>query len=321
MNGFYEKNLREAFGETLLELGELEPRIVVLDADLCTSTYTHLFRDRFPKRFFQCGISEANMFSVAAALAAEGYIPFPSTFASFAARRAIDNIYMHVCCNNANVKIPGSYAGLTATECGPSHNSCEDIGVFNALPNMRVLAPGDNRELHSAMHALVKHEGPVYFRIEKAEMPVLFGEGHSFQWGKGYVLKEGKDVAILSTGSMTAIALAAADRLNRLYGISARVVHMPSIKPIDEELICETANQCGTIITLENGRIGAGFGNVVCEVVCRTTPVLVYQMGISPSQLPGSDNLYNLLRYHHLLPEDIADETAKILKRTRETYL
>lgn len=315
---FYNKNLREVFGETLVELGERDSRVVVLDADLCTSTSAHMFRDRFPKRFFQCGIAEANMFSVAAAMAAEGYIPFPATFAAFAARRALDDIYIHITCNNANVKIPASYAGLTATECGPSHNSCEDIGIFASLPNMRVIDAGDNRELRSAMFALTEYEGPVYFRLEKTEMPVLFDDSYRFRWGKGYVLQEGADAAILSTGAMTAIALSAAELLKKKHGISVRVVHMPSIKPIDEELICDTVRRCGTLITLENGHVGAGFGNCVCEVVCRRAPAQVHQMGVPRDQLPGSDNLYNLLRYHQLLPADVANRTAWILRHQSE---
>lgn len=317
---FYKTNLRDVFGQTLVELGEENPKVVVLDADLCTSTSAHKFRDAFPKRFFQCGIAEANMFSVAAAMAAEGYIPFPATFAAFAARRALDSIYMHIVCNNANVKIPASYAGLTATECGPSHNSCEDIGIFAALPNMRVIDAGDNRELHSAMRELTKYEGPVYFRIEKTEMPVLFDDGYRFAWGKGYVLREGGDVALLATGAMTAIALSAAEILGRKHGIAARVIHMPSIRPIDEELICETARKCGTLVTLENGHVGAGFGNCVCEVVCRRAPAYVYQMGIERDQLPGSDNFYNLLRHHHLLPMDVARKTTSILREGHHGY-
>jgi len=311
---FNNKNLRDVFGETLVELGEQNPRVVVLDADLCTSTSAHLFRDRFPRRFFQCGIAEANMFSVAAAMAAEGYIPFPATFASFAARRALDSIYMHVCLNNANVKIPASYAGLTATECGPSHNSCEDIGIFTALPNMRVINPGDNRELKSAMHVLTAYDGPVYFRLEKTEMPVLFDEGYQFEWGKGHILREGGDIAILSTGAMTAIALAAAQILKKDQGISARVVHLPCIKPMDEDLVCETAKKCGVLLTLENGHAGANFGNCVCETVCRRAPAFVHQMGVPANEFPGSDHLYNLLRYHRLTPQDVENRAAGILK-------
>lgn len=312
---FYDSDIRDTFGDTLIELAEKDSRIVVLDADLCTSTFTHKFRDRFPKRFFQCGIAEANMFSVAAAMAAEGYIPFPSTFASFAARRALDSIYLHICCNRANVKIPGSYAGLTAMECGPSHNSCEDIGIFASLPNMRVVDAGDNRELRSAMFALAEYEGPVYFRLEKTRLPVLFDDSYSFRWGKGVVLREGSDAALISTGSMTAIALAAADLLQKKYGISMRVVHMASIKPLDEELIEETAKQCGILFTLENGHVGAGFGNCVCEAVCRRLPARVFQLGIERDVLPGSDNLYNLLCHHHLLHTDVAEQVVQVLHK------
>ncbi|MCM1296247.1 MAG: transketolase family protein [Muribaculaceae bacterium] len=310
---FYQENMRDTFGKTLVELGEKYDNVVVLDADLCTSTMASLFRDRFPKRFFQCGIAEANMMGMAAGLANLGYIVFPSTFASFAARRALDPIYMQIAGHNANVKIPGSYAGLTATECGMSHNSCEDIGVFSSLPNVKVADLGDNRELRAAMHAFAETEGPVYYRVAKFDAPVLFGEDYLFQWGKGYVLRDGSDVTLMSTGMMTGIALKAADLLKN-QGISARVVHMPSIKPLDEALVRTCAEETAGIIALENGQAFGGFGSIVAEAASRLHPTRVEQIGVARNTFAQSDNLYNLLKYHRMTPADVAAHAVEMLK-------
>lgn len=310
---FYDENMRETFGKTLVELGEENDRIVVLDADLCTSTMSSLFRDRFPKRFFQCGIAEGNMMGMAAGLASMGYIVFPSTFASFAARRALDPIYMQIAGHAAEVKIPGSYAGLTATECGMSHNSCEDIGIFASLPNVKTADLGDNRELRAAMHAFVDTEGPVYFRVAKFDAPVLFDDGYTFQWGKGYILKEGRDITLMGTGMMTSIALRAAELLHA-KGISARVVHMPSIRPLDEALVKKCAEETEGIITLENGQAFGGFGSIVAESTARTHPARVEQIGVERGTFAQSDNLYHLLQYHRMTPTDVANRAEVMLK-------
>lgn len=313
---FYQENMRDTFGKTLVELGEKYDNVVVLDADLCTSTMSSLFRDRFPKRFFQCGIAEANMMGMAAGLADLGYIVFPSTFASFAARRALDPIYMQTAGHCANVKIPGSYAGLTATECGMSHNSCEDIGIFTSLPNVKVADLGDNRELRAAMHAFVETEGPVYFRVAKFGAPILFDENYTFQWGKGYVLRDGSDITLMSTGMMTGIALKAAEHLTK-QGVSARVVHMPSIKPLDEELVRKCAEETAGIITLENGQVFGGFGSIVAEALSRLHPTHVEQIGVARDTFAQSDNLYNLLKYHRMTPADVADCALDMLRKLK----
>ena len=275
---FYQKNLREVFGETLVELGEKYNNVIVMDADLNTSTRTSLFRDRFPQRFIQCGIAEANMFGIAAGLAHMGYVPFPSTFAAFAARKSLDQVYMNICCQKLNVKIPGSYAGMTATECGPSHNAGEDLAVMRAMPFMRVVDPGDNNELRSVMYKMMEYDGPVYFRVPKVEAPVLFDDGYQFEWGKGVVMRDGEDITLMGTGMMTGICLKAAELLQS-EDISAEVIHMPSIKPIDEELIVRTAKKTGCMLSLENGRIIGGFGSAVSEVLAKEYPILLDMMG------------------------------------------
>lgn len=310
---FYKKNMREVFGETLVELGHKYADLVVLDADLNTSTRTSLFKDRFPKRFVQCGIAEENLFGIAAGLAHMGFIPFPSTFAAFAARKALDQVFMNICCQKMNVKIPGSYAGMTATECGPSHNTGEDLAIMRALPNMRVIAPGDNRELASAMHAMMEYEGPVYFRVPKVEPPVLFDEGYRFEWGRGYVLKEGKDITLMGTGMMTGVCLQAAKLLEN-DGIDAQVIHMASIKPIDSELIVNAARKTGCILTIENARVFGGFGSAVAEVTAAEYPVLVDMMGIGDTTIKSA-SLSDLMREYRLTPEEMAARAKRLKAR------
>src|SRR6185436_6288133 len=171
----------------------------VLDADLNTSSRTVLFKQQYPDRFIQCGIAESNMFGVAAGLAAEGFIPVPSTFATFACKKALDQVYLNIAYPNLNVKIPGSYPGMTATECGPSHNVAEDIAIMRVLPNMRVLDLGDNNELRSAMQRMMEVEGPVYYRVPKFEAPELFATDHKFEFGVGQLLHKGSDVTLMGT--------------------------------------------------------------------------------------------------------------------------
>jgi transketolase len=314
---FSKKPLREIFGETLVELGEQNRRIVVLDADLNTSSRTVLFKQRFPDRFVQCGIAEANLFGMAAGLAAQGFVTFPSTFAAFATRKALDQVYVNIAYPNLDVKIAGSYCGMTATECGPSHNCAEDIAVMRALPHVRVLDPGDNHELRSMMHAMATTPGPVYFRVSKVNAPELFGKEHRFEFGRGHLLRDGSDVALLATGFMTAIALAAAELLNR-EGISAAVAHLPSIKPIDEELIGKLARDTGALVTIENHRVFGGLGGAVAEVIARDYPVHLDAMGLGDTVFEAAP-LQDLLRHYELTPHAMANRARLVLKRKRNS--
>lgn len=311
MMNFYSKNLREVYGDTLVEMGESDARVVVLDGDLRTSTCTDRFAARFPDRFVQCGIAEANMFSVAAGMAYLGYITFPSTFAAFVTRKALDPVFLNISCQKLNVKIPGSYPGLTATECGPSHNVCDDIAAVRALPHIRVAAAGDNYELRSLMLSMLKDEGPVYFRIPKENMPELFDKDYRFEWGKGYTLRNGNDITIASTGMMTGIALMAAKLLSS-EGKEARVLHLPSIKPIDDELLYKAAKETGCVLTIENGRIFGGFGGAVAESLVASCPVLMKMMGI-PDEPAKSSDLGTLLAYYHLTPLDVKNEAIALI--------
>ena len=191
--------MRDAFGQGLVELGRMLPNMIVLDADLHTSSKAQYFKKAFPDRFIQVGIAEQNLFGIAAGLALTGFIPFPSTFAVFAARRALDQIAISICYPRLNVKIPGSYVGLPTSRAGSSHNCIEDIAVMRALPNMRVADPGDNADLRAIMRAAVEVEGPVYFRITRYTLPVLFGPDHRFEWGKGVIVETGSSSTCTQT--------------------------------------------------------------------------------------------------------------------------
>lgn len=314
---YAKKPLREVFGETLIELGERHPRLVVLDADLNTSSRTVLFKQRFPDRFVQCGIAEANLFGIAAGLAAQGFVTFPSTFAAFATRKALDQVYINIAYPNLDVKIAGSYCGLTAAECGPSHNCAEDLAVMRSLPHVKVLDPGDNHELRSMMHAMVATPGPVYFRVSKVNAPELFSADHEFAFGRGHLLREGRDVTLLGTGFMTAIALGAAELLGR-EGISAAVAHVPSIKPIDEELIVKLARQTGALVTIENHRIYGGLGGAVAEVTAREYPVHLDFMGLGDTVFEAAP-VQDLLQHYQLTPRALAMRARALVQRKRRS--
>lgn len=309
------KPLREIFGETLLELGRIHKRLLVLDADLNTSSRTVLFKKAFPDRFVQCGIAEANLFGVAAGLAAQGYTVFPSTFAAFAARKALDQIYVNIAYPNLDVKIAGSYCGMTATECGPSHNCAEDLAVMRALPHVKVIDPGDNNELRSIMRTVVATSGPVYFRVSKVNAPELFGVDHVFDFGRGYVLRQGREITLVGTGFMTAVALGAAELLER-EGVSAAVVHMPSLKPIDEELLVRQARATGAFVTIENHRIFGGLGGAVAEVLSREYPSHLDMMGLGDTVFEAAP-LQDLLRHYELTPRAMATRARALVQRKR----
>lgn len=311
------KPLREVFGETLVELGAAHRRLIVLDADLNTSARTVLFKQAFPDRFIQCGIAEANLFGIAAGLAAQGYITFPSTFAAFAARKALDQVYVNIAYPNLDVKIAGSYCGMTATECGPSHNCAEDVAVMRALPHVKVLDPGDNHELRAMMHVMVATPGPVYFRVSKVNAAELFGPEHTFAFGRGHLLRTGRDVTLVGTGFLTAVALAAATLLDR-DGISAAVVHMPSIKPLDEELLVQQARATGAAVTIENHRIYGGLGGAVAEVLAREYPVHLEIMGLGDTVFEAAP-LDHLLRHYELTPRALAARARSLVQRKRRS--
>jgi transketolase len=294
--------MRRAFGEELVELGRENRRIVVLDNDVNTTTLSSLFRQAFPDRFFEVGIAEKNLFGTAAGLATGGYIPFPTTFAAFATRCALDQITISICYPNLNVKIPAHYIG--GSGAGASHIVVEDLAVMRALPNMRVADPADNADLRAVMRAAMEVEGPVYFRVNKLAVPTVFEGDHRFEWGKGAILRPGSEVSIFSTGLMTVMAMEAA-RLLATDGIEAEVVHLASIKPIDEDLIAASAARTGCAVSAENASVIGGFGAAVAEVLCDRCPVPLRRVGFQDTWVHSGD-INQILDHYGLRPANIA---------------
>jgi transketolase len=310
--------MRDAFGQTLVELGRQYPQMIVLDADLHTSSKAQYFKRAFPDRFIQVGIAEQNLFGIAAGLALTGFIPFPSTFAVFAARRALDQIGISICYPKLNVKIPGSYVGLPTSRAGSSHNCIEDIAVMRSLPNMRVADPGDNADLRAIMHAAVEVDGPVYFRITRYTLPDMFGPEHRFEWGKGIIVRKGVDVTLFGTGMMTSFCLRAAELLGN-ESIDAEVVHLASIKPIDSDLIVDSVSRTGCAVTAENATIVGGFGAAVGEVLGERCPAPLQRIGVRDRWV-DSGGTSELFIHHGMQPEDIASAARKVISEKRKVF-
>jgi transketolase len=307
--------MRDAFGNALVALGKDFANMVVLDADLHTSSKASYFKAAYPDRFIQVGIAEQNLFGIAAGLALTGFIPFPSTFAVFATRRALDQIAISICYPKLNVKIPGSYVGVPTSRAGASHNCVEDLAVMRALPNMRVADPGDNADLRAIMRTAIETEGPVYFRITRYTLPDLFGAAHTFEWGKGVTLREGADVTLFGTGLMTGRCVEAADLLEK-EGIAAEVVHLASIKPIDSELIARSVGKTGCAVAAENASIVGGFGAAVAEVLCDTYPVPLRRIGVRDRWL-ASGGIDELFAHHGMRPVDIVQAAKEAIAAKR----
>lgn len=312
---FEQLEMRDAFGQTLVALGEDYPNMIVLDADLHTSSKAGYFKKAYPNRFIQVGIAEQNMFGISAGLALTGFIPFPSTFAVFAARRALDQIAISIAFPNLNVKIPGSYVGIPTSRAGASHNAIEDIAVMRALPNMRVADAGDNADLRGIMRAAMAVQGPVYFRVTRYNLPALFGPNHTFTWGKGQLLRSGEDVTLFGTGLMTGRCVEAAELLAQ-EGIAAEVVHLGSIKPIDTELIVASARRTGCAVTAENASIVGGLGSAVAEVLSEHYPIPLQRIGVRDRWL-DSGGIDELFTHHAMQPADIAVAARRAMEARR----
>lgn len=302
---------REAYGKTLVELGRENPKIVVLDADLSKSTKTSDFAKAFPERFFNIGIAEQNLMGVAAGLAAVGKIPFASTFAVFAAGRAFEIIRNSICYPKLNVKIAATHAGLTVGEDGASHQAVEDLALMRALPNMQVFVPADAAQTRAIVKKAVEIEGPVYIRLGRSGVPEVFTEDCQFTPGRGTVLKEGSDVTIVALGIMTAKALEAA-RLLEAEGIAARVLDMASLKPIDRELLVESAKLTGAVVTAEEHSVIGGLGSTVAEVLSEEYPVPVIKVGVN-DVFGESGTPQELLAKYGLTSEAIVSTAKKAI--------
>ena len=271
---------RDAYGKALVELGDTDRKIIVLDADLAAATKTGMFKKAHPEKFVDCGIAEGNMMGVAAGLAAWGYTVFASSFAMFAAGRAFEQVRNSIGYPHLNVKIGATHAGISVGEDGASHQCCEDIGLMRTIPGMVILNPADDIEARLCVLAAAEHDGPVYMRFGRLAVPRVFDESYKFEIGKGAVLKDGTDVTIIATGLMVNEALMAAEKLAD-GGISARVVNMATIKPIDRDIIVDSAKKTGVIVTAEEHNIIGGLGSAVAEVVCETVPVPVLRVGVN----------------------------------------
>lgn len=307
------KAIRDAYGEALLKLGREREDIVVLDADVANSSKSILFGKEFPKRFFDVGISEANMAGMAAGMALAGKIPFINTFAVFMMLRAGDPIRSLISYQNLNVRICGTYAGLSDSYDGASHHANKDIAFFRSIPNMTVISVCDAVETEKAVRASLKINGPVYFRLSRAEMPVIFDETYNFEVGKGVILKEGKDVTIVATGLMVHKALETADILAE-KGISAKVIDMHTIKPIDRELLIKCAKETGAIVTAEEHSIYGGLYGAVTEVVSTEYPVPVNPVAIEDTFTESGD-YGKLLEKYGLTAEKILQKALEVLNK------
>ena len=294
---------REAYGNALAELGE-KYDFVVMDADLSAATKTGVFKKKFPERFFNCGIAEGNMMSVAAGLAAAGKIPFASTFAMFAAGRAFEQIRNSIGYPHLNVKIGATHAGITVGEDGATHQCNEDIALMRTIPGMVIINPADAVEARAAVEAAINYVGPVYLRFGRYAVPTFNDADYKFEIGKGVTLTEGSDVAIIATGFMVSKALDAVELL-KAEGIAARVINIHTIKPLDKELVLKAAKECGAIVTAEEHSVIGGLGAAVTECVCESNPVPVLRVGVE-DQFGRSGDVPSLLEMYGLTPENIA---------------
>ena len=272
---------RESYGNALAELGKEHEDIVVLDADLAAATKTGVFKKAFPERHIDCGIAECNMIGVAAGLAATGKVPFASSFAMFAAGRAFEQVRNSVGYPKLNVKIGATHAGISVGVDGATHQCNEDIALMRTIPGMVVINPSDDVEAKAAVKAAYEHQGPVYMRFGRLAVPVINdNEDYKFELGKGVVLREGKDVAIIATGLPVANCLEAAEKL-AAEGIDAKVINIHTIKPLDEELIVAAAKETGKVVTVEEHSVIGGLGSAVCDVLCEQAPTKVLKIGIN----------------------------------------
>ena len=303
---------RDSYGQTLVELGNEREDIVVMDADLAAATKTGMFKKAHPERFFNAGIAEGNMMSIAAGLAAAGKTVFASSFAMFAAGRAFEQIRNSIAYPRLNVKIAASHAGISVGEDGATHQCCEDIGIMRTIPGMVIINPADGPEAKAAVRAAADYDGPVYLRLGRLAVPVFNDENVDFEIGKGKVMREGTDVTIIATGLEVAEAMIAADSL-QAEGISARVVNMATIKPIDKDIVLQAAAETGAIVTAEEHNIIGGLGSAVAEVLVESgKPVPMLRVGVEDT-FGRSGPALELLELYGLTAPHIADKVKAVL--------
>ncbi len=303
---------REAYGKALVELGEKNDKVVVLDADLAAATKTGMFKKAFPDRFFDAGIAECNMIGVAAGLATTGYTVFASSFAMFAAGRAFEQIRNTIGYPHINVKIGATHAGISVGEDGASHQCCEDIALMRTIPGMVIINPADDVEARAAVLAMADYDGPAYLRFGRLAVPRINPLDYEFKLGKGVQLCDGKDVTIIATGLMVGEALAAKETLAN-EGISARVINMHTIKPLDKEIVAAAARETGAIVTAEEHNIIGGLGSAVAEAVCEVCPVPVMRVGVE-DKFGASGPAVEMLKIYGLTAEQIVEKAKEAVK-------
>ena len=305
---------RDSYGAALLELADAgHDDIVAFDADLSASTRTEIFAKKYPERFFECGIAEANMMAAAGGMSTFGYVPFVSTFAMFAAGRAYEQVRNTIGYPQLNVKIAATHGGLSVGEDGASHQCCEDFALMRTIPGMVVMCPADDLEARAAVRAAYAHKGPVYLRFSRLATPAFHDESKfRFEIGKGEVLCDGFDIAVISTGLMTSEALKAAMSLKQL-GLNVRLINMPTIKPLDNELVLRAARECHKIITVEEHSVIGGLGEAVCSLLSEKCPTPVRRIGVQ-DVFGTSGPAWDVLRKFGLTADHIAEEIRSFAK-------
>lgn len=304
---------RDSYGKALKELGDINPRVVVLDADLSGSTKSGVFAKAHPERFFNCGIAESNMMSIAAGLAASGLIPFASSFAMFAAGRPYEQIRNSIGYPHLNVKIVASHGGVSVGEDGASHQCNEDFALMREIPGMTVICPADDVETRAAVKAIAEYDGPVFMRTGRSAVPVVLPEDYHFEIGKAVILREGTDVTIAAVGLCVGAALEAADKLAE-EGISAEVINVSTIKPLDEEKILQSVKKTGRIVTAEEHSIIGGLGSAVAECLCENYPAPLFRIGIR-DVFGQSGTMKELLHLYKLDGEGIFEQVKTFLNK------
>lgn len=305
------QSVRKVFGKALVQAGELNENIVVLDADLSCSTQTKMFADKFPQRFFNCGIAEQNMIATAAGLATQGKVPFAATFAMFATGRTYDQIRNGVCYSDLNVKIIGTHGGVTVGEDGATHQALEDIALMREIPHMTVIVPADARECEEVVKYAALHHGPMYIRLSRCNVPDIFDESYHFNIHKAVTVEDGSDITIFTNGELLAECILACHELKK-RGISVRVVNVPVVKPIDKSTIIRCAQETKFLVTVENHSTTGGLGSAVCEVVCGNSPAKVFRIGIH-DEFGQSGKSDELVKYYGL-------DSQAIVKRIESMY-
>lgn len=307
--------MRDAWGETLVELAGMYPELLVLDGDLANSTRADIFADAVPDRFLEMGIAEQNMLGVAAGLATVGYVPWISTFAAFLAKRALDQIRVVIAQPHLNVKMCGSYSGILTSKTGKTHQSVQDIAVFRAMPGVVTIAPADVVEMRAAMFTMMETPGPMYLRLTRDPSPVIFPDDYRFEIGAGVVLREGGDIGLISTGVQTIRTLEAAELL-AASGIEATVLHLPTLKPLDVDAIVRVAERTGALVTAEDHSIIGGLGGAVAEALAEHRPTRLKRVGWQDTYGESAPN-DALLEKYGLTPAHTARAATELLESIR----